>query len=124
MSEKLFWKIWRNIYLNNLIFENLTEEPIEFTNILDFHFCNRIKFKYIKSLKWMIKRNQWALLKDKLIYNNQQITFKNLNFAINLLLERCKDNEYSYTILETFYLNNIDNNENNFQKLNPLKLSI
>ncbi|KAM9987128.1 hypothetical protein ACTFIY_011568 [Dictyostelium cf. discoideum] len=119
-NEKSFWKIWRNIYLNNLIFENLTEKPIEFTNILDFHFCNRIKFKYIKSLKWMIKRNQWALLKDKLINNNQEITFKNLNSAINLLLERCKDNEYTYTILETFYLNN----KNNFQKLNPLKLSI
>ncbi|KAM9960802.1 hypothetical protein ACTFIW_009954 [Dictyostelium discoideum] len=123
-SEILFWKIWRNIYLNNLIFENLTEKPIEFTNILDFHFCNRIKFKYIKSLKWMIKRNQWALLKDKLVNNNQEIIFKNLNFAINLLIERCKDNEYTYTILETFYLNNIEKNEINFQKLNPLKLSI
>ncbi|KAN0034205.1 hypothetical protein ACTFIV_000694 [Dictyostelium citrinum] len=119
-SEKLFWKIWRNIVLNNIIFDFLTEEPIEFTNILEFHFCNRIKFKYIKSLKWMVKRNQWALLKDKLI-SNTPITYKNINSAINLLVEKCKDNENASTILETFYLNN---RTSNFGKLNPLKLSI
>ncbi|KAN0029889.1 hypothetical protein ACTA71_008027 [Dictyostelium dimigraforme] len=65
-NERLFWKVWENDLILNKIFSILSSTPFYGENICDFHFCNRIKFKFIKSCSWMIERNQLALLKCKL----------------------------------------------------------
>ncbi|KAM9990511.1 hypothetical protein ACTFIY_006556 [Dictyostelium cf. discoideum] len=66
--EKSFWKIFSNFYLLKLIINKINNtEWIKFENPKQInHFKNRKKFKDITSLKWMIKKKQFSLLKLKI----------------------------------------------------------
>ncbi|KAN0021816.1 hypothetical protein ACTFIU_003961 [Dictyostelium citrinum] len=87
-NEELFWKVIRNKYLFNYIFQVLESMPIEFDSISKYYIGNRIKFKNIKNLDWMINHNQWEILRDKL----QSNTYICINIdMIPLFLSKCKD---------------------------------
>ncbi|KAM9988281.1 hypothetical protein ACTFIZ_003623 [Dictyostelium cf. discoideum] len=86
--EELFWKVIRNKYLFNYIFQVLETMPIEFDSVGKYYIGNRIKFKHIKNLDWMVNHHQWELLRDKLI-SNQYICI-NIEM-ISPFLMKCKD---------------------------------
>ncbi|KAN0039181.1 hypothetical protein ACTA71_001375 [Dictyostelium dimigraforme] len=95
-NEELFWKVVRNKYLFNYIFLVLETMPIEFDSVSKYYIGNRIKFKNIKNLDWMIKHDQWELLRDKL-QSNQYICIT--TEMVSLFLSKCKDE----SILELMY---------------------
>ncbi|KAM9959238.1 hypothetical protein ACTFIR_000304 [Dictyostelium discoideum] len=104
--EILFWKVYRNIYLKKQIFKQL-ESEIYFK---DYRMCNtksRIKFKDIKSLKWMIDNCEFELLKRK-IENKEfiQISGEGITSLVNI-----KDHSISLEILEMLMRNQRDNME-------------
>ncbi|KAM9979012.1 hypothetical protein ACTFIZ_000341 [Dictyostelium cf. discoideum] len=73
--EKSFWKIFGNFYLLKLIINKINStEWIKFENPKQInHFKNRKKFKDITSLKWMIKKKLFTLLKLKINNNDEFI---------------------------------------------------
>ncbi|KAK5578928.1 hypothetical protein RB653_008603 [Dictyostelium firmibasis] len=87
-TEELFWKIVRNKYLFNFIFEVLGTMPIEYDSVNSYYVGNRLKFKDIKSLEWMVNKNQWEILRDKLQSN--QYVYINLEM-IFIFIKQCKD---------------------------------
>ncbi|EAL66692.1 hypothetical protein DDB_G0281421 [Dictyostelium discoideum AX4] len=114
-NEILFWKVYRNIYLKKQIFKQL-ESEIYFK---DYRMCNtksRIKFKDIKSLKWMIDNCEFELLKRK-IENKEfiQISGEGIKSLVNI-----KDHSISLEILEMLMRNQRDNMET----LRPLDFAI
>ncbi|KAM9958790.1 hypothetical protein ACTFIW_012379 [Dictyostelium discoideum] len=86
--EELFWKVIRNKYLFNYIFQVLETMPIEFDSVSKYYIGNRIKFKNIKNLDWMVNHGQWEILRDKLI--SSQYICINLEMVSHFLM-KCKD---------------------------------
>ncbi|KAM9986523.1 hypothetical protein ACTFIY_010970 [Dictyostelium cf. discoideum] len=70
--ENLFWKVFKNKLLFNKIFDVMVTIPIKYDDYTKIHSFNRIKFKYIISLKFMIEKNLYKLLKCKL-HNKESI---------------------------------------------------
>ncbi|EGC39172.1 hypothetical protein DICPUDRAFT_27447, partial [Dictyostelium purpureum] len=64
--EILFWKVFHNRFLFELIFEVLKTMPIEYSIPSKYYVGNRITFKNICSLKWFVENSQMELLGDKL----------------------------------------------------------
>ncbi|KAK5580172.1 hypothetical protein RB653_000185 [Dictyostelium firmibasis] len=98
-DEILFWKFYRNKYIINLIFQHLITMKINYNNPIDrYKLGNRIQFKDIISLSWIIKKSKWSILKMKLIHN-EYIFIKST--SIDLLLKECKkDRELLKLIIE------------------------
>ncbi|KAN0038502.1 hypothetical protein ACTA71_000680 [Dictyostelium dimigraforme] len=68
-NEILFWKVFKNVVLRNLIFKVMGEQVIEYDDIKKYYIGNRVKFSNITSLGWISKKKLWTILKDKLIGN-------------------------------------------------------
>ncbi|KAM9971866.1 hypothetical protein ACTFIW_011849 [Dictyostelium discoideum] len=69
-NENLFWKVIHNKYLFLYIFDIIhNTEWVEYDDLKQIHRFNRIKFKNISSLEWIIKNKQFPLLKFKLMGN-------------------------------------------------------
>ncbi|KAM9958863.1 hypothetical protein ACTFIW_012453 [Dictyostelium discoideum] len=68
-NEILFWKVYRNVYLNNQIFENLSSMNIECSSIIYLNLESRMKFKFIISLEWMVQKNLFELIRYKINKN-------------------------------------------------------
>ncbi|EAL61569.1 hypothetical protein DDB_G0291746 [Dictyostelium discoideum AX4] len=94
-EEKLFWEVYKNKYLRNLIFHHIQcTEWVEYDEHQQIYENNRILFKDIKSLKWMSIKKQFKLLKYKLECNE----------SIQIISSSC--------ILEFFKSFNNNNNKN------------
>ncbi|KAM9971985.1 hypothetical protein ACTFIW_011975 [Dictyostelium discoideum] len=95
-NEILFWKVFHNKYLFNLIFEIMENSELFNNNEINFllHEEKRIKFKYIYSLKWMIKNSQFQLLKSKLI-NNEYVYITNTSIKHLFRLYLIDESEYN-----------------------------
>ncbi|KAM9996396.1 hypothetical protein ACTFIY_002569 [Dictyostelium cf. discoideum] len=83
-NEKLFWKVFRNIYLNSKIFNYIKYVNDSF---------NKFKigiFKYyeINRTEWMIENGHLNLLRDKIINSNNN----NLSFYCNDSKQMNRDN--------------------------------
>ncbi|KAM9988596.1 hypothetical protein ACTFIZ_003730 [Dictyostelium cf. discoideum] len=65
--EILFWKVFKNVVIRNLIFKVMSEQVIEYDDIKKYYIGNRIKFSNITSLNLISKKKLWTILKDKLI---------------------------------------------------------
>ncbi|EGC37424.1 hypothetical protein DICPUDRAFT_76963 [Dictyostelium purpureum] len=77
--EKLFWQIYRNVTLNKKIFQSLVWDRNDNLNrdYYRYNFIeNQIKFKYINSMEWMVKRGEFQLLLCK-IKANEYISMVN-----------------------------------------------
>ncbi|KAM9995923.1 hypothetical protein ACTFIY_002119 [Dictyostelium cf. discoideum] len=82
-NEILFWKVFRNCYLNNQIFENLSSMNIECSDIKYLNLDSRIKFKFIISLDWMVQKKLFELIRYKINKNEFiQITPKGVRELI------------------------------------------
>ncbi|KAN0009385.1 hypothetical protein ACTFIU_006672 [Dictyostelium citrinum] len=106
-NEILFWKVYRNIYLNKIIFEQLESEII----FKDYRMSNsksRVKFKDIRSLKWMIDNCEFQILKRK-IENKEFIQI--CRGGIESLV-KIKDYNLSLELFEMLMKNQRDNVEN------------
>ncbi|KAK5579433.1 hypothetical protein RB653_009116 [Dictyostelium firmibasis] len=68
-NEILFWKVFKNVVVRNLIFQVMSEQVIEYDDIKKNYIGNRVKFSNMISLGWMSKKKLWNILKDKLISN-------------------------------------------------------
>ncbi|EGC38114.1 hypothetical protein DICPUDRAFT_29193, partial [Dictyostelium purpureum] len=65
--ESLFWKVFHNRYILSKILNQIyINEWFSYFNYDDYNIKNRIRFKHIHSLDWMVDNNQIALLKCKL----------------------------------------------------------
>ncbi|KAM9984601.1 hypothetical protein ACTFIY_009031 [Dictyostelium cf. discoideum] len=95
-NEILFWKVFHNKYLFYLIFDIMENSELFNSNKTNFLLDEekRIKFKYIYSLKWMIKNNQFQLLKSKLI-NNEYVYITNSNIKHLFQLYLIDESEYN-----------------------------
>ncbi|KAN0019390.1 hypothetical protein ACTFIU_002598 [Dictyostelium citrinum] len=87
-DEILFWKVFKNVVIRNLIFKVMSEQVIEYDDIKKYYIGNRVKFSNIKSLNWISKRKLWAILKDKLISNQHIKTSKK---GLSNFFKYCKD---------------------------------
>ncbi|KAN0024037.1 hypothetical protein ACTFIV_008430 [Dictyostelium citrinum] len=87
-DEILFWKVFKNVVIRNLIFKVMSEQVIEYDDIKKYYIGNRVKFSNIKSLNWISKRKIWAILKDKLI-SNQYIKISKK--GLSNFFRYCKD---------------------------------
>ncbi|KAM9984599.1 hypothetical protein ACTFIY_009029 [Dictyostelium cf. discoideum] len=95
-NEILFWKVFHNKYLFNLIFDIMENSELFNSNEINFLLDEeeRIKFKYIYSLKLMIKNNQFELLKSKLI-NNEYVYITNSSIKHLFKLYLINESEYN-----------------------------
>ncbi|KAN0033145.1 hypothetical protein ACTA71_011353 [Dictyostelium dimigraforme] len=121
-NEKLFWKIIRNKYLFKYIIDIITTTPIIYDDFKKIHSFNRIKFKYIKSLKFMIEKNLYQLIKYKLenkeeiivdissiilLVRNDMVVERNNQIETDEEKQTKKEKETIFLlILENFILNN------------------
>ncbi|EGC40473.1 hypothetical protein DICPUDRAFT_25175, partial [Dictyostelium purpureum] len=66
-NETLFYKVFHNKYLFNLIFYHIrATEWVKYSDIRRINNENRKKFKEITSLDWLLKNKEYQLLKCKL----------------------------------------------------------
>ncbi|KAN0044895.1 hypothetical protein ACTA71_006421 [Dictyostelium dimigraforme] len=80
-NEILFWKVFHNKFIFNNIIEQISNIQLEYERIDLYRVGNRIKFKEFQSLKVMVLKKQFQLLKCKLdnnesvLYNKESIDF-------------------------------------------------
>ncbi|KAN0042609.1 hypothetical protein ACTA71_011417 [Dictyostelium dimigraforme] len=67
-NEILFWRVYRNVVINKIIYFQLLNTKIEF-DYDRYYVGNRRRFGDIHSFKWMVENNQFDLLKYKLKRN-------------------------------------------------------
>ncbi|KAM9970379.1 hypothetical protein ACTFIR_002235 [Dictyostelium discoideum] len=67
--EILFWKVFKNVVIRNLIFKVMGEQVIEYDDMKKYYIGNRVKFSNMISLNLISKNKLWTILKDKLISN-------------------------------------------------------
>ncbi|KAM9995315.1 hypothetical protein ACTFIY_001502 [Dictyostelium cf. discoideum] len=67
-NEILFWKVFKNVVIRNLIFKVMSEQVIEYDDMKKYYVGNRVKFSNM-TLALISKNKLWAILKDKLISN-------------------------------------------------------
>ncbi|KAM9980894.1 hypothetical protein ACTFIY_003201 [Dictyostelium cf. discoideum] len=78
-NEILFWKVFHNKFIFNIIIEQISNYQLEYERIELYKIGNRIKFKDMQSLKLMVSKKQFELLKCKLknndfiLYNRESI---------------------------------------------------
>ncbi|EGC31462.1 hypothetical protein DICPUDRAFT_82649 [Dictyostelium purpureum] len=113
--EIIFWKVYRNLFINKKIFYHLLNDDIEYKNYEQYHFSNRISFINIKSFKWMIDNNKIELLKDK-IHTNQEIDFEGSYHIIYTSWEK-KIEEYRIIFKSLFDSNSKYKNQNKIDDL-------
>ncbi|EAL66693.1 hypothetical protein DDB_G0281423 [Dictyostelium discoideum AX4] len=107
-NENLFWKVYRNVYLNKKIFEQLEIVlDIKFKDYRMYNSKSRIKFKDINSLKWMIDNCEFEILKKK-IENEEFIQI--CVFGMKSLA-KIKDENLSIQLLKMLMNNQRDNLE-------------
>ncbi|EAL62460.1 hypothetical protein DDB_G0289895 [Dictyostelium discoideum AX4] len=68
-NEILFWKVFKNVVIRNLIFKVMGEQVIEYDDMKKYYVGNRVKFSNMISLNLISKNKLWTILKDKLISN-------------------------------------------------------
>ncbi|KAM9995316.1 hypothetical protein ACTFIY_001503 [Dictyostelium cf. discoideum] len=68
-NEILFWKVFKNVVIRNLIFKVMSEQVIEYDDMKKYYIGNRVKFSNLISLNLISKNKLWTILKDKLISN-------------------------------------------------------
>ncbi|KAM9999066.1 hypothetical protein ACTFIZ_002624 [Dictyostelium cf. discoideum] len=127
-NENLFWKVYRNVYLNKKIFEQLELVlEIDFKDYRMHNSKSRVKFKDINSLKWMIENCEFEILKKK-IENKEFI--KICGAGIKELV-KIKDENLSIQLLKMLMKNQRDNLECKiigiaieFKKLKMIKMLI
>ncbi|KAM9953988.1 hypothetical protein ACTFIR_009103 [Dictyostelium discoideum] len=110
--EKSFWKIFSNFYLLKLIFNKINNtEWAKFENPKKInYFKNRKKFKDITSLKWMLKKKLFSLLKLK-INNNEE--FINIDkYSIYELFRSLSLTPNSINVLDNTIHGNNDDEDN------------
>ncbi|KYQ89203.1 hypothetical protein DLAC_10447 [Tieghemostelium lacteum] len=71
--ETIFWRVWRDKYLLNLILFHVKNHTIEFVSTSYFNLGNRVKISDVSSLRWICKHKAWPILKDILV-NNRYLT--------------------------------------------------
>ncbi|EAL70002.1 hypothetical protein DDB_G0274219 [Dictyostelium discoideum AX4] len=69
-NEILFWKVFHNKFIFNIIIEQISNDQLEYERIELYKIGNRIKFKDIQSLKLIVSKKQFELLKCKLEHND------------------------------------------------------
>ncbi|KAN0018397.1 hypothetical protein ACTFIU_011013 [Dictyostelium citrinum] len=69
-NEILFWKVFHNKFIFNIIIDQISNHQLEYERIELYKIGNRIKFKEIQSLKFMVSKKQFELLKCKLKHND------------------------------------------------------
>ncbi|KAN0003375.1 hypothetical protein ACTFIZ_009517 [Dictyostelium cf. discoideum] len=69
-NEILFWKVFHNKFIFKIIIEQISNYQLEYERIELYKIGNRIKFKDIQSLKLMVSKKQFELLKCKLEHND------------------------------------------------------
>ncbi|EAL66451.1 hypothetical protein DDB_G0282059 [Dictyostelium discoideum AX4] len=97
IGEKSFWKIWRNLYLRNIIFRVL-DKPLVFKNRDELYLGNRMKFENLVSIDIMISKNALNLLSDK-IESHYPLDITSLSIS-----KLYQSNKY-LNILERLYIN-------------------
>ncbi|EGC29148.1 hypothetical protein DICPUDRAFT_43262, partial [Dictyostelium purpureum] len=76
MNESSFFKVFQNKFLLKKILEEIQNtEWYHYDDYRQYSIFNRRKFKYIKSLEWMVTKKQFQLLKCKSI-NKEYITIE------------------------------------------------
>ncbi|KAN0044897.1 hypothetical protein ACTA71_006423 [Dictyostelium dimigraforme] len=83
-NEILFWKVFHNKFIFNNIIEQISNIQLEYERIDLYGIGNRIKFKELQSLKVIVLKKQFQLLKCKL-ENNEFILYD--RNSIDLLLQ-------------------------------------
>ncbi|KAM9966424.1 hypothetical protein ACTFIR_006636 [Dictyostelium discoideum] len=122
--ELLFWKVFRNGYLFSEIFEKIhSTEWIIYEKFQQYHFLNRIKFKYILSLDLMIEKKLFQLLKCKLIANEQiEINIHSLTSFLSIKNNYFETSNTSFK--ELFQLLLLKNKSNELLSSSVVKLSV
>ncbi|KAM9966961.1 hypothetical protein ACTFIR_007196 [Dictyostelium discoideum] len=64
--DELFFKVYKNLFLRNKIFYHISNDKLNYDELTQYNHLNRIKFKHISSLKFMVEKNQFPLLNYKL----------------------------------------------------------
>ncbi|KAK5577032.1 hypothetical protein RB653_001969 [Dictyostelium firmibasis] len=78
-NEILFWKVIHNKFIFNIIIGQISKIQLEYERINLYKIGNRIKFKEFQSLKQLISKKQFKLLKYKLecnefiLYNKESV---------------------------------------------------
>ncbi|EGC29507.1 hypothetical protein DICPUDRAFT_51234 [Dictyostelium purpureum] len=90
----LFFKVWRNIYILNLIISNIS---LKYTKIK--------KYSEIHSVDWMLKHSNFGLIEDK-VKTNQYLTFPK-SFKLISFFKIIKKNEDFYRKLLQYYKQHI-----------------
>ncbi|KAM9954428.1 hypothetical protein ACTFIW_003970 [Dictyostelium discoideum] len=96
-NERLFWKVFKDKFLFNYIFNQMIATEINYKDEKKYYVGNRIQWKYIKSIEWMISNNQITLFKDKL-KSNQYIIVD--YFSLEIFIKECKDIELMKLLID------------------------
>ncbi|KAM9980094.1 hypothetical protein ACTFIZ_006352 [Dictyostelium cf. discoideum] len=105
IDEKLFWKVYRNRYLNRKIFEiiKIESDSDKSKNIKDIRASNNVDIDLIESIEWMVQNKHFGLLKYKLenkkgetkhikmVKKTPQVFFQSFNNATPIEIETLKE---------------------------------
>ncbi|KAM9950690.1 hypothetical protein ACTFIT_011961 [Dictyostelium discoideum] len=104
IEEILFWKVYRNKYLNRKIYGIIkTESYCLSKNIYDIRTSNSVDIDLIESVEWMVQNKHFGLLKYKLenkkgetkhikiIKKTPQVFFQSFNNATPIEIETLKE---------------------------------
>lgn len=99
LKEILFWKVFHNKPLRNLIFYHIQiTEWVEYTDPIQIKPNNRLKFKEITSLKFLLMNKLYKLLKCKLEHDEYiEIGVK----SVSLLFEKIENSTTTESITES-----------------------
>ncbi|EGC36959.1 hypothetical protein DICPUDRAFT_77401 [Dictyostelium purpureum] len=85
MNDKLFFSVWRNIFLQRHILYFIKNQFIDFS---EAHLSNRKPYDQIQSLTWMLEKRLYNIIKDKIKSGSILI----INTAsIDYLIKNCTD---------------------------------
>ncbi|KAM9970380.1 hypothetical protein ACTFIR_002236 [Dictyostelium discoideum] len=97
-NEILFWKVFKNVVIRNLIFKVMGEQVIEYDDMKKYYIGNRVKFSNM-TLALISKNKLWTILKDKLI-SNQYIRIDKK--GLSSFFENCNEDLDTIKLLYKF----------------------
>ncbi|KAN0000085.1 hypothetical protein ACTFIZ_008544 [Dictyostelium cf. discoideum] len=90
IGEKLFWSVFRNKYLNKIIFKRS-----------DFKL-NSYTFYEINNVEWIISNKHFSLLREKVMRNDRNLNFRFIDLSDPIFAFFKDDYEFYYNLFKNY----------------------